>query len=88
MYQNSISTTINSIIQNTNKQAMWKVSLLEFTERVLQRLQMGLNQDEQLNSIHPRLENLGIELDYEYLLKCTDVEQAEYYLKLIKEQRP
>lgn len=70
------------------KQAMWKVSLLEFTERVLQRLQMGLNQDEQLNLIHARLEHLGVELDDEYLLKCTDVEQAEYYLKLIKELKP
>jgi hypothetical protein len=52
----------------------------EIIKEIIFAIENGENQDDRLNDVDDFLSAMGLEIDYEYLLKCTDIEQAKYYL--------
>jgi len=52
----------------------------EIIEEIIIALENGENQDDELNDLDDFLSAMGIDIDYEYLLKCSALEQAKYYL--------
>ena len=56
----------------------------EIIKEIIFAIENGENQDDRLNDLDDFLGAMGIEIDYEYLLKRTDIEQAKYYLNLLK----
>jgi len=59
-------------------------SMRRVVEDIILAIENGENQDDELNDLDDFLGAMGLEIDYEYLLKCTDIEQAKYYLNLLK----
>ncbi len=51
-------------------------------ENIIRNINAGICQDDELNDVYDFFCEMGLDLDDEYLLKCTDVEQANYYLSL------
>ena len=56
----------------------------EIIEEIIFAIENGENQDDRLNDLDDFLGAMGLEIDYEYLLKCSVLEQAKYYLNLLK----
>lgn len=51
---------------------------------IIHATENGVNMDDELHIVYKYICAMGIDVDDEYLLKCTDVEQAKYYLTLLK----
>lgn len=56
----------------------------EIIEDIILAIENGQNQDDELNDLDDFLGAMGIDIDYEYLLKCSVLEQAKYYLSIFK----
>lgn len=52
----------------------------EVIKNIILATRNGENMDDELNDVYEFLCAMGLDVDDEYLLKCTDVEQGEYYL--------
>lgn len=52
----------------------------EKIENILSNIRLGLDQTEELNEVHRDLSHANP--DEDYLLKCTEYEQAMYYLTI------
>lgn len=59
-------------------------SMKRVIEDIILALENGENQDDELNDLDDFLSAMGIDIDYEYLLKCSALEQAKYYLSIFK----
>lgn len=52
----------------------------EIINEIILAIENGENRDDELNDLDDFLGAMGIDIDYEYLLKCSALEQAKYYL--------
>lgn len=52
----------------------------EIINEIIFAIENGENRDDELNDLDDFLGAMGIDIDYEYLLKCSVLEQAKYYL--------